>query len=76
MNDILLFFDGITLLLVVKILLVTLLSVYALFAGLMMRQVSAMTKAITMKDDFVIRILGISHFVAAIVVLLLALFIP
>lgn len=76
MNDILLFFDGITLLLVVKILLVTLLSVYAVFAGLMMRQVSAMTKAVTMKDDFVIRILAISHFVAAIVVLLLALFIP
>lgn len=76
MNDILLFFDGITLLLVVKILIVTLLLVYGIFAGLMMRQVSAMTKAIMMKDDFVIRILGIAHFVVAMVVLLLALMIP
>jgi hypothetical protein len=40
-----------------------------------MRQVGAMTKAVTMKDDFVIRILGVLNFVFALVVLLLAVFI-
>ncbi len=66
---------GITMLGVVKFLLVTLLGVYAVFALLMMRQVGAMTKAVTMKDDFFIRILGVLNFVFALVVLLLAVFI-
>lgn len=67
--------QSITYLSIVKFLLVTLLMVYSVFALLMMRQVGAMTKAVTMGDDYVIRILGILNFVFAIVVLLFALFI-
>ena len=55
--------------------LVMLLAVYAVFAMLMMRQIAAMTKAITMRDDYIIRILGILNFGFAIVVLLMAIFI-
>lgn len=67
--------QSITFLSVVKFLLVILLLVYSVFALLMMKQVGAMTKAVTMRDDYVIRILGILNFVFAIVVLLLSVFI-
>lgn len=73
MDAILNIFTGFTLLSFFKILLVILLGVYAVFAGLMMRQIAAMTKAITMKDDYIIRILGFIHFVFASLVLLFAL---
>lgn len=65
----------ITFLDVAKFLIVSLLSVYSVFALLMMRQVAAMTKAVTVRDDFVIRLLGILNFGFAIVVLLLSIFI-
>lgn len=67
--------QAITFLDIVKFLIVTLLLVYSIFALLMMRQVAAMTKAVTMRDDFVIRLLGILNFGFAIVVLLLSIFI-
>lgn len=67
--------QAITFLDVVKFLIVTLLIVYSVFALLMMRQVAAMTKAVTVRDDFVIRALGILNFVFAIFVLLLSIFI-
>ncbi|MBP9670426.1 hypothetical protein KBD75_03435 [Candidatus Woesebacteria bacterium] len=73
--DILMLIQSITFLDVVKFLIVTLLLVYSVFALLMMRQVAAMTKAVTMRDDFVIRLLGILNFGFAIVVLLLSIFI-
>lgn len=73
--DIITLVQSITFLGVVKFLTVTLLLVYSVFALLMMRQVSAMTKAVTMRDDFVIRLLGILNFGFAILVLLMAVFI-
>lgn len=73
--DIFSLFQSITFLGVLKFLLVTLLLVYSIFAMLMMRQVLAMTKAVTMRDDFVIRLLGILNFGFAILVLLMAVFI-
>ncbi len=73
--DILTLIQSITFLSVIKFLIVMLLLVYAVFALLMMKQVSAMTKAVTMRDDFVIRILGILNFGFAILVLLMAIFI-
>ena len=73
--DLITLFSSITFLSVVKFLLVVLLLVYSVFALLMMKQVSAMTKAVTMRDDFVIRILGILNFTFAIVVFLMAIFI-
>jgi hypothetical protein len=73
--DLLSIIQSITVLDVVKFLIVTLLLVYSIFALLMMRQVAAMTKAVTMRDDFIIRLLGILNFVFAIVVLLLSIFI-
>jgi hypothetical protein len=73
--DIITVVQSITFLGVVKLLIVMLLLVYAVFALLMMKQVSAMTKAVTMRDDFVIRILGILNFGFAILVLLMAVFI-
>lgn len=72
MNGILGFFEGITLLLVVKGLIVVLLCVYSVFALLMMRQIAAMTKAVTMRDDYIIRLLGVIHFIFAILVLVIA----
>lgn len=73
--DIITVVQSITFLGVVKFLIVMLLLVYAVFALLMMKQVGAMTKAVTMRDDFVIRILGILNFGFAILVLLMAVFI-
>jgi len=67
--------ESITYLSIVKIMLVTLLTVYTVFALLMMRQVSAMTKAVAMKDDYIIRVLGVLNFGFAIFVLLMAVFI-
>ena len=73
--DIITVVQSITFLGVVKFLMVILLLVYSVFALLMMKQVSAMTNAVTMRDDFVIRILGILNFGFAILVLLMAVFI-
>ncbi len=73
--DIITVVQSITFLGVVKFLIVILLLVYTVFALLMMKQVGAMTKAVTMRDDFVIRILGILNFGFAILVLLMAIFI-
>ena len=64
--------QSITILGVVKVLLIVLLGVYSLFAGLMMKQITAMTRAVTMKDDFVIRVLGALHFGFALFILLLS----
>ena len=66
---------SVTVLGVVKVMIVMLLMVYSVFALLMMRQVAAMTKAVTMRDDYVIRVLGILNFTFAVLVLLMALFI-
>lgn len=73
--DFITFFQSITLLDITKVLLVLLLLVYMLFALLMMKQISAMTKAVTMKDDVIIRTLGVLNFVFATVVFLIAIFI-
>ncbi|MFH1244177.1 MAG: DUF5657 family protein [bacterium] len=67
--------QSITLLGVVKVMLIMLLGVYCIFAGLMMRQIVAMTRAVTMKDDFVVRVLGALHFGFALLILLLAIII-
>lgn len=66
--------DSITFLFVVKVLLLVLFTVYGLFAMLMMRQIAAMTKAVQMQDDYVIRFLGIAHFGFAIIVWIITLF--
>lgn len=66
-------FEWINLLLIVKGMLVILLSVYTLFAYLMMRQIKAMTKAVQMQDDYIIRALGMIHFGFALVVLVISL---
>ena len=71
--DLITLVQSITFLGILKFLLVTLLLVYAVFALLMMKQVSAMTKAIAMRDDFVIRMLGIINFCFAVGVFLMAL---
>lgn len=73
--DIITVIQSITVLKVVKVMMIILLLVYGVFAGLMMSQIKAMTKAISMKDDFVIRGLGVAHFALAILVFLMALFI-
>lgn len=64
--------QSITLLSVVKLLIVILLSVYGIFAFLMMRQIRSMTRAVVLKDDLIIHVLGIAHFVAAALVLFIA----
>ena len=66
-------FESITFLGIVKFLICVLLGVYAVFSMLMMKQIQAMTRAVQMRDDFMIRVLGLLNFVFAIVVLILAL---
>lgn len=73
--DLLSLVQSITFLGILKLLLVILLTVYSVFALLMMKQVSAMTKAIAIRDDFVIRVLGVLNFCFAIFVLLMAVFV-
>jgi len=67
--------QAITFLDIVKLLMVTLLGVYAIFALLMMKQVSAMTRAVQMSDDYLIRILGVLNLGFAVLVLLLSMLI-
>jgi len=66
--------ESLTFLLFVKVLVVILLFVYLVFAMLMMRQIVAMTRAVAMQDDFIIRIIGILHFVMALIVWVISLF--
>ena len=75
MNALLTLVEGFTILTLVKVLIVILLGVYTIFAGLMMTQVMAMTKAVVIKDGFIMKILSLVHFLFATLVLLLALFI-
>ena len=70
--DPILLLESITLLAIVKLLIVTLLIVYAVFAFLMMKQVAAMTKAVVIRDDGVIRVLGMLNFGFAMIVLVLS----
>lgn len=67
--------QSITILSITKVMIVVLLLVYVVFALLMMRQIAAMTKAVTMKDDYIIRVLGVLNFVFAVLVFLIAIFI-
>lgn len=71
--EVLAFLDNFSLMTLVKFLLVTLLTVYAIFALLMMKQISAMTKAVQMQDDYIIRGLGVLHFGFAVIVWILSL---
>lgn len=75
MDTFLILFESITLLGIVKWLIILLLMIYVIFAYLMMRQTGAMTRAITMRDDYVIRALALAHLVAAGLVLTLSILI-
>ncbi len=75
MNVILSLIEGFTILTLVKALVVILLGVYTIFAGLIMTQIGAMTRAVVIKDGFIMKILGLIHFLFALLVLLLAIFI-
>ena len=75
MNNALAIIDGFTILTLVKVLLVVLLGVYAIFAGLMVSQIGGMTRAVVIKDGFIMKMLGVIHFVFAILILLGAIFI-
>ncbi len=70
--DAMLFMDSLNLMTLVKFLIITLLTVYTVFALLMMRQITAMTKAVQMQDDYIIRGLGALHFGFAVVVWILS----
>lgn len=72
MNEALVLLDSITILSIVKLLIVVLLLVYALFAYLMMRMTNSMIKAVTVRDNYIIKILAFGHFIAAAVVLVLS----
>lgn len=65
-------FESITLLGIVKWLLIVFLLVYGLFAYLIMRQTRVMGRAVSMRDDYVIRVVAIAHFAFAVLVLLLS----
>lgn len=71
--DIITLAESITILSVFKVLIIMLMFVYLIFAFLIMKQVRSMTRAVNLKDDFIIRILGIGHFAITVLVLLLSL---
>jgi hypothetical protein len=60
-------------LILVKVLILALLGVYGVFAFLITRKIELMTKTVRMKDAHLIKGLGIINFVAAVVVLIMAL---
>jgi len=66
---------GVTMLGIVKWMVVIFLLVYNVFAFLMMRQTKVMTKAVSMRDDYLVRIFSIAHFVFAGLTLLLSILI-
>lgn len=70
--DIITLMEDFSILTVVKLLIVTLLGVYSIFAFLMMKQIGAMTRVVMLSDDFVLRLLGIGHFVFAVLVMVIA----
>lgn len=75
MNTGLQILESITILSVVKWLVVVLLLVYVVFSFLMMRMIASMTRAVTIRDEYIIKILGSAHFAIAVVVLILAIFV-
>lgn len=75
MDKLLLFFDGFTIFVLVKILMVILLGIYVIIAGLITTQVRAMNKAVVIKDGFIMKILGLLHFGFALLVFLMAVFV-
>lgn len=75
MDTLIIFFESITLLVVVKWLMIVFMVVYSIFAYLMLRQVGLMTRAVSMKDDYVIRVVATAHFVFASLVLVLSILI-
>lgn len=75
MENILAIFDGFTILMLVKWMLVILLGVYSVIAGLMVTQIGAMNRAVVIKDGFIMKILGWLHFAFAVMVFLMAIFI-
>lgn len=61
-------------LLLTRVLLTVLALVYLTFAVLMKRQISLMTRAVSMKDSSVISALGTIHLIFAVIVLVVILF--
>lgn len=74
-NAVLGLLESITIWSIFKVMLLIGILVYVSFAFLMMRQVGEMSKAVKMPDDYVVRILAVAHFVAAVLVFLLAMII-
>lgn len=75
MDKILLFFDGFTILTLVKILITILMGIYVIIAGLMVTQIGSMNRAVVIRDGFIMKTLGLLHFAFAILVFLMAIFI-
>lgn len=71
--DIFEIFSSITMLVVVKILIIILMGVYVVFAFLIFRQIGVMTRAVTMRDGYVVKVLGTLHLLFAILTLIVAL---
>lgn len=72
MNEIFYWLESVTLLGIFRWLMLLFLLVYTIFAYLIVRQARVMTRAVSMKDDYVIRAAAAAHFVMAILVLVLA----
>jgi hypothetical protein len=75
MDALIVFFESITLLGITRWLMTIFLVVYTIFAYLMMRQVKIMIKAVSMKDDYIIKIFSIGHFAFAMIVLIMTILI-
>jgi len=73
MNTMITVLNSITILTVVKLLSVVLMMVYTVFAYLIVKMAKSMTKAVTMKDDYIIKVLAAAHFVFVVLVLLMTL---
>lgn len=64
--------ESISILSIFKVLIITLLVVYAMFAVLMLIQVGSMTRAVNLKDDYLMKLLSVGHLVFALLVLIIS----
>lgn len=73
MNNFTYFLDNLSVLSFVKVFFIVGLGLYAFFAYLMLRQVGVMSRAVEMQDEYIVKIIGIAHFLLAVFILLIAL---
>lgn len=64
--------NSITMLDIVKVMIIVLVVVYNVFAFLMLKMASSMTRSVQIKDGVIVNTLALAHFIFAVIVLILS----